>query len=306
MERILACREIKKHRNKRSLSNGDNEHDDIDDDDDDDDADGGDTIEYFIKFKDRAYIHCKWLPRSVVEQIENGELRLRRFHQKFTVQSFVGIDESELFNQSYLEVERIIDSKVVYRQRYYLVKWKMLPYEDSTWEVASDVCDSQKIKQFNQFRKVPRVAERRIPLRPPAKTWKKLEESPKFKNDNQLREYQLEGLNWLVFCWFNRRNSILADEMGLGKTVQTVAMLEYLRSHQRNRGPFLVVAPLSTIPHWLREFEGWSDMNAVVFHGSARSRDMIRQYEWSYRDSRGKIVPRVCFLFLSTIQQMLH
>ena len=29
-----------------------------------------------------------------------------------------------------------------------------------------------------------------------------------------------EGLNWLVYCWYNRRGSILADEMGLGKTVQ--------------------------------------------------------------------------------------
>lgn len=37
---------------------------------------------------------------------------------------------------------------------------------------------------------------------------------------NKLRDYQLEGVNWLVFNWHNGRNSILADEMGLGKTVQ--------------------------------------------------------------------------------------
>ncbi len=33
----------------------------------------------------------------------------------------------------------------------------------------------------------------------------------------QLRDYQLEGLNWLVFSWMNNTNGILADEMGLGK-----------------------------------------------------------------------------------------
>lgn len=247
-------------------------------------------------------MHCQWMPRSIVETLEQGKQRLQRFHQKFTVESFAGMDDGDYFNQDYLEVERIVDSKIHYRKRLYLVKWKMLPYEEATWELASDVADTQKIKQFNQFKKVPTVAERRIPLRPPAKAFKKMEQSPSFKNDNQLREYQLEGLNWLVFCWYNRRNSILADEMGLGKTVQTVAMLEYLRRVQHNRGPFLIIAPLSTIPHWQREFENWSEMNAIVFHGSSRSRDMIRQYEWTYRDSRGKVVPRVrmrlFFLFL--------
>ena len=43
-----------------------------------------------------------------------------------------------------------------------------------------------------------------------------IDESPIYKGGNQLRSYQLEGLNWLSFCWHNRRNSVLADEMGLG------------------------------------------------------------------------------------------
>ena len=47
----------------------------------------------------------------------------------------------------------------------------------------------------------------------------------------------------------NQRASILADEMGLGKTAQSVCFMDELC--KRNfRGPFLVVAPLSTIPHW--------------------------------------------------------
>jgi SNF2 family DNA or RNA helicase len=37
--------------------------------------------------------------------------------------------------------------------------------------------------------------------------------------------------------------------MGLGKTAQAVTFLEHIR-RGGNRGPFLVVAPLSTIPHW--------------------------------------------------------
>lgn len=40
--------------------------------------------------------------------------------------------------------------------------------------------------------------------RPSADEWESLEKCPLFKNDNTLREYQLEGLNWLSFCYFNK------------------------------------------------------------------------------------------------------
>ncbi len=36
----------------------------------------------------------------------------------------------------------------------------------------------------------------------------------------QLRDYQLDSLNWMIYSWSEDRNIILADEMGLGKTVQ--------------------------------------------------------------------------------------
>tara|TARA_B110000503_G_scaffold141960_1_gene237168 strand:- start:2568 stop:2672 length:105 start_codon:yes stop_codon:yes gene_type:complete len=34
-----------------------------------------------------------------------------------------------------------------------------------------------------------------------------------------LKEFQLEGLNWLISLYEIGINGILADEMGLGKTV---------------------------------------------------------------------------------------
>ena len=35
-----------------------------------------------------------------------------------------------------------------------------------------------------------------------------------------MRDYQVEGVNWLLACWHVGRSNILADEMGLGKTAQ--------------------------------------------------------------------------------------
>ena len=52
-----------------------------------------------------------------------------------------------------------------------------------------------------------------------------LKTQPTFLHAGTLRDYQLEGLNWLVYSWSQDNNCILADEMGLGKTVQCVSML---------------------------------------------------------------------------------
>ena len=48
-------------------------------------------------------------------------------------------------------------------------------------------------------------------------------------------------------------NGILADEMGLGKTLQCISMLAFL-VEMGVKGPFLIAAPLSTLPNWVHEF----------------------------------------------------
>lgn len=83
----------------------------------------------------------------------------------------------------------------------------------------------------------------------------------------------------------HRQNCILADEMGLGKTIQSIAFLQEVYN-VGIRGPFLVIAPLSTITNWEREFNTWTEMNSIVYHGSLASRQMIQQYEMYCKDSR--------------------
>lgn len=78
----------------------------------------------------------------------------------------------------------------------------------------------------------PRSKKKRQPI----SGWQKLTGTEQFRGGNMLRPYQLEGCNWLTFCWHHDKNSILADEMGLGKTVQTVSLLHYLHEKQVRRG----------------------------------------------------------------------
>mmetsp|Transcript_28156 Transcript_28156/g.46635 ORF Transcript_28156/g.46635 Transcript_28156/m.46635 type:complete len:848 (+) Transcript_28156:111-2654(+) len=88
-----------------------------------------------------------------------------------------------------------------------------------------------------------------------------------------LKDYQLEGVRWLVSLFENGVSGILADEMGLGKTIQVIALIAHLRT-QNVSGPFLVVAPLATLPNWIREIEKWlPDQPVVRYHGSAQARE---------------------------------
>jgi SNF2 family DNA or RNA helicase len=48
----------------------------------------------------------------------------------------------------------------------------------------------------------------------------------------------------------------------------------------------LIVAPLSTLAHWHREFCRWTDLNAIVYHGLADDRKLIRQFEFAYEADR--------------------
>jgi len=94
-----------------------------------------------------------------------------------------------------------------------------------------------------------------------------------------MKNYQLQGLTWLVSLFENGVNGILADEMGLGKTLQVISFI----GHLRERGiyfPFLVIAPLSSLYSWLEEFGKWyPSMPVVLYHGTKDERgNMAREY----------------------------
>lgn len=65
--------------------------------------------------------------------------------------------------------------------------------------------------------------------------------------------------------------------MGLGKTVQVIALICHL-IEMRIPGPFLIVAPLSTLPNWVSEFQRFAPkIPVVLFYGTAKE----RQYKYS-------------------------
>ncbi|KAJ6722063.1 SNF2/RAD54 HELICASE FAMILY [Salix viminalis] len=98
-------------------------------------------------------------------------------------------------------------------------------------------------------------------------------EQPTCLQGGKLREYQMNGLRWLVSLYNNHLNGILADEMGLGKTVQVISLICYLMETKNDRGPFLVVVPSSVLPGWESEINFWATgIQKIVYSGPPEER----------------------------------
>lgn len=87
-----------------------------------------------------------------------------------------------------------------------------------------------------------------------------------------------------------RRNSLFLLQ-GLGKTIQVIALIGHLLL-QGVSGPFIIVAPLATLPNWVREFEKWLPVRPVVrYHGSAAERDALMRGPLNPRNKKSPNFP---------------
>lgn len=134
-----------------------------------------------------------------------------------------------------------------------------------------------------------------------------------------LRDYQIEGVDFLhdLFVW--QKGGILGDDMGLGKTIQVIAFLtaafgktgderddKRMRKMRRMEDGrwyprVLIIAPGSLLANWKAELETWGWWQVYTYHGSTSVKEealaaahkgrleiMITTYD-TYRMSPSKI-----------------
>ncbi|MCW2750635.1 MAG: helicase [Aeromicrobium sp.] len=89
-----------------------------------------------------------------------------------------------------------------------------------------------------------------------------------------LRDYQLQGLQWMTQLVDLGLGGILADDMGLGKTVMLIAL--HLHRVKTTTAPTLVVCPASVLGNWEREIHRFAPgVNVRRYHGAGRSLDGV-------------------------------
>ncbi|KAH8698476.1 putative SNF2 family helicase/ATPase PasG [Talaromyces proteolyticus] len=116
---------------------------------------------------------------------------------------------------------------------------------------------------------------------------------PELVTGGKMRQYQLEGLEWMKSLWMNGLCGILADEMGLGKTIQAISLIAFFKENNIS-GPFLIAAPLSTVSNWVDEFQRWTPgIKTVLYHGSKDERAALRK-QMKLKDQKNMEFPVVC------------
>ncbi|KAK8042235.1 SNF2 superfamily RAD26-like protein [Apiospora rasikravindrae] len=102
-----------------------------------------------------------------------------------------------------------------------------------------------------------------------------------------LRDYQIEGVEFLHELFVYQKGGILGDDMGLGKTVQVAAFLtaaygktgdkrdakrmrKFRRMTERWYPRTLIICPGSLTQNWKNELNRWGWWNTDLYHGSGK------------------------------------
>jgi len=243
------------------------------------DRDAKDVEVLLLKLEGKGHRHNLWVPFSVVSSMYPRKIQAYRGPRRIPYSGSVPEIPPE-----WLKVHKVIAFRK--HPSEYLVKWRNLPYSEVSWDSAKFVKENFPACIL-QYEESLRVVETNRPSTRPKGLIDFHQKTPYLVEGMSLFDYQLEGLNWMRFGWSTRQNGILADEMGLGKTIQAVAFVASLHDAGWTH-PFLIVAPLSTLENWEREFSLWApQLRTLLFHGSAESRKIIARYELGAK--RGRI-----------------
>ena len=269
-----------------------------------------------------SYLHCSWETAEDIEAIDTlGRHKLSKYLSSSSSKKQEG-EEVEYFNPEYVIVQRIIGSSSsnsilrncksaeetkelissiasnggpldAEKSALYLIKGRGLTYADCSWERLDEISDaSDEIFKFWQ-RESRRTEQREVNTSLPPDLHKVIRSrclsDSRVSQASQLRDYQVEGVEWLLKSRVQRQPCVLNDESGLGKSVQALAYIRMLHELRLSRPhePVLVLMSSYLLNHWQNQADRWiSDLNTIVYHGREKDREIARLTEFYYKDSR--------------------
>ncbi|KAL0418469.1 UNVERIFIED_CONTAM: protein CHROMATIN REMODELING 5 [Sesamum radiatum] len=176
-------------------------------------------MEFLIKWKGQSHLHCQWKPFSELQNL-SGFKKVLNYTKKVTedirYRKMVSREEIEVNDVSKemdldiikqnSQVERVIADRLIKDSLgdvvpEYLVKWQGLSYAEATWEKDTDISFAQDaIDEYKAREAASMVQGKTVDFqRKKSKgSLRKLDQQPEWLKGGNLRDYQLEGLNFLV------------------------------------------------------------------------------------------------------------
>ncbi|WP_413332104.1 DEAD/DEAH box helicase [Brevibacterium sp. GP-SGM9] len=163
------------------------------------------------------------------------------------------------------------------------------------WEPESPKISRLHVGLWSEFEDLADESEPAVTWRESAQALADIEHLPATEvpelGGARMRPYQVQGFRWLTLLYRCRLGGVLADDMGLGKTLQTLALIQHARSEHAQAEhaasasydsssdpteplpPFLVVAPTSVVPNWVKEAAKFTpDLDVRVVAESTKKR----------------------------------
>ncbi|KAG1824917.1 SNF2 family N-terminal domain-containing protein [Suillus subaureus] len=192
------------------------------------------------------------------------EGRLGRAHKSTRESSeILEAIEDEEFRERFSRLQRLLEKSFTYSK----LLGAQMDKEKRACALRAAMQAAAPSKPQSSRRHFPRRGKKRSREEPPVKP--QIQEPPVVEGENgqrpkfpqpalvtgaKLKDYQLEGVEWMISLDKNGVSGVLADEMGLGKTLQTIAFNAHLRGLGHYQ-PFLIVCPLSVLHNWIEEFQ---------------------------------------------------
>eukprot|EP00887_Chlorella_sp_A99_P003520 scaffold7.g3520.t1 len=173
------------------------------------------TREFYVKWARYSHLHCSWDSQATLSQLPGYKRVLnyiKKCEEEARARPYLTAEEAELRDVQkameeelvieFCQVEKVLAERVSAEgQLQYLCKWRGCPYVEATYEPYEELLKVEgaaaAIEEFQE-------REARLP-------------DPRASVEGARRAFaQVEGLNWMVYCWSRGTNAILADEMARG------------------------------------------------------------------------------------------
>ena len=151
------------------------------------------SLRKVTNYIDKVREYNQWKKKASPEDVEYQEIELEM--------------ERNLL-KTYLDPERIFAEEVKSdeNETVYYVKWKNLPYNESTWEQAEVIktyYPSTLEKYLTRKESKSNPVDYKQIVKTIKKRWQPMKEQPDYIGSETLKlgDYQLEGINFLLHAW---------------------------------------------------------------------------------------------------------
>ncbi|KAK8884367.1 hypothetical protein M9Y10_043477 [Tritrichomonas musculus] len=239
--------------------------------------DGG--LEYLVRFQESPPALCQWVPECIVIVIPNAKGHLERFKSAPFGLEDIPEDSDYLYPVAHRRDNITDRPELLFRFAY-----------DNTILFYWDLPDEKTLNKYFNSRVRINASEPEVPNPETLPVPDKYTISSKGDNKT-MRDYQVEGLKWLIKCWDHHHGSILADEMGLGKTIQLLSFLTFLNKNTEWKGPYLIAVRTNTFKQWCDEIERWTDLKYLPYNSGPSQRAIMREHQFPALDDLGHPIP---------------